>query len=381
MKIGLALSGGGTRAAVFHLGVLRRLAEEKKLEEVSKISTVSGGSLLVAAIFSKNDNKWPTSETFLKKIYPEMKSVLATIDLFSPIDLAKFFFPHPLLTLFQRSRLVAKLLEKRWHVYGDFRELPDYPLWVVNATSVETGKNWRFTKKHMGDWKFGHYYKPAIKLSVAAASSAAVPYALNALKLPIPNEGWFQIDPSTTIPGKVKKPPLSSVRLWDGGAYENLAIEAMWKPDRGLIDCDFLIVSDASAPLSARWDKSNSSSLSQLNSPRLFDVVTDQIRALRSRMLVDAMKVKKDGLEGVLIRMGNTVKRIDKNLDCPRSNDEYEYFQNDGEAQAAINYPTSLQKIPETDFNIIARNGFEATEAILTGYHPSKFNKGFRWNI
>jgi NTE family protein len=45
MQIGLALSGGGIRAAVFHLGVLRRLAEQEFLENVSQISTVSGGSL------------------------------------------------------------------------------------------------------------------------------------------------------------------------------------------------------------------------------------------------------------------------------------------------------------------------------------------------
>ena len=35
MKIGLALSGGGFRATVMHLGVLARLAEADRLEEVS----------------------------------------------------------------------------------------------------------------------------------------------------------------------------------------------------------------------------------------------------------------------------------------------------------------------------------------------------------
>jgi NTE family protein len=53
-RIGLALSGGGIRAAVFHLGVLRRLAFERLLESVSVVSTVSGGSLVAAAIVSRN---------------------------------------------------------------------------------------------------------------------------------------------------------------------------------------------------------------------------------------------------------------------------------------------------------------------------------------
>ncbi len=46
MKIGLSLSGGGFRATVFHLGVLARLAEEGLMEEVTCVSTVSGGQPL-----------------------------------------------------------------------------------------------------------------------------------------------------------------------------------------------------------------------------------------------------------------------------------------------------------------------------------------------
>ena len=44
MKIALALSGGGFRATVFHLGVLARLAKEDRLKYVNFLSTVSGGS-------------------------------------------------------------------------------------------------------------------------------------------------------------------------------------------------------------------------------------------------------------------------------------------------------------------------------------------------
>jgi predicted acylesterase/phospholipase RssA len=47
-RLGLALSGGGFRATLFHLGVLRRLAELDLLRDVSVISSVSGGSILAA---------------------------------------------------------------------------------------------------------------------------------------------------------------------------------------------------------------------------------------------------------------------------------------------------------------------------------------------
>lgn len=46
--IGLALSGGGYRASLFHLGVMARLADEGLLKEVGALSTVSGGSIVGA---------------------------------------------------------------------------------------------------------------------------------------------------------------------------------------------------------------------------------------------------------------------------------------------------------------------------------------------
>jgi predicted acylesterase/phospholipase RssA len=46
--VGLALSGGGFRATLFHLGVVRRLREKNLLSDVSHICSVSGGSITAA---------------------------------------------------------------------------------------------------------------------------------------------------------------------------------------------------------------------------------------------------------------------------------------------------------------------------------------------
>ena len=47
-KFGLALSGGGFRASLFHIGVLARLAENDELRRVEVLSCVSGGSIVGA---------------------------------------------------------------------------------------------------------------------------------------------------------------------------------------------------------------------------------------------------------------------------------------------------------------------------------------------
>src|SRR5207248_5018620 len=47
-KIGLALSGGGFRASLYHLGLVRFLRDAGILTQVSHITSVSGGSIFAA---------------------------------------------------------------------------------------------------------------------------------------------------------------------------------------------------------------------------------------------------------------------------------------------------------------------------------------------
>ena len=47
-KLGLALSGGGFRASLYHLGLLRFLRDAGILSQVTHITSVSGGSVIAA---------------------------------------------------------------------------------------------------------------------------------------------------------------------------------------------------------------------------------------------------------------------------------------------------------------------------------------------
>lgn len=59
--IGLAMSGGGYRAAAFHLGTLRALYDLQIFDKVSIMSTISGGSITGAA-YSLKETDYPTFE-------------------------------------------------------------------------------------------------------------------------------------------------------------------------------------------------------------------------------------------------------------------------------------------------------------------------------
>ena len=61
-SIGLALSGGGFRATLYHLGVIRYLRDSGSLPLVADITAVSGGSI-VAAHLVLNWNRYNGSDS------------------------------------------------------------------------------------------------------------------------------------------------------------------------------------------------------------------------------------------------------------------------------------------------------------------------------
>src|SRR5438552_1970621 len=83
---------------------------------------------------------------------------------------------------------------------------------------------------------------------LAVAAPAAIPYMVGFVNLNTQAEGWFSIDPATDEPRCSIAPMRKAVRLWDGGVYENLGLEPVYKPQRGLVDGNLrlLVVGDAS---------------------------------------------------------------------------------------------------------------------------------------
>lgn len=374
-RIGLALSGGGTRAAAFHLGVLSRLAENGRLEDVSIVSTVSGGSLVIAAVFAASGMRWPTSSAFLDEILPRMRDLLTEGDLLSFAGLGwGGLARHNLSVLTDRAGILAERLASQWGVVGRLADLPDLPLWTINATCIETGKNWRFSKREMGDWSFGRHYSPPFGIAQAAAASAAVPYGIGALRFRLPSQGWMRTDPATREPLEAKSPPSGTVHLWDGGAYENLGLEAIFKPGEPLRGCDYLVCSDASGPLGPPRGFIRPLLGGDLWSPRLFDVASDQIRALRSRMLVREYAAGRT--EGVLVRMGNSTRDIDVAKRHRREPAGYDAFLTDADCRIALAYPTNLKAMPTRSFDMLVRHGRENADITLAHHGGASMSRG-----
>src|SRR5258707_6296608 len=74
---GLALSGGGFRATLFHIGALWRLNELQWLQRLTRISSVSGGSITAGMLALKWDRlkaaNWGQG-AFVKEVVEPLKS-------------------------------------------------------------------------------------------------------------------------------------------------------------------------------------------------------------------------------------------------------------------------------------------------------------------
>jgi NTE family protein len=160
-EVGLALSGGGTRAMAFHAGVLRLLAERGICGRINHISSVSGGSLLTGLIFKLSDWGWPAGEDYTTRVFPEIRRIMTETDL-GTHALRRLMLPANWKYLLSRANMVAQAIETLWSIKSRLADLPNRPVWSVNATTSETGRRFRFKESGVGDYELG--YAAAVNL-------------------------------------------------------------------------------------------------------------------------------------------------------------------------------------------------------------------------
>ena len=188
--VALCLSGGGFRAAAFHLGAVRRLNELGILSQVTVISGVSGGSIL-AAHLAERIPEWP----ILGEVMPEYEERVAA----------------PLRAILNRNfrtgPIVRRLLPWHWddpstgvralgrryqQELTDLRlgDLPDHPRYIFCATDMVTGKYWVFEKEGVGRLEGDRDKHPTWPVARAVAASSCFPPIFSPLSVRAALAGW-----------------------------------------------------------------------------------------------------------------------------------------------------------------------------------------------
>jgi predicted acylesterase/phospholipase RssA len=281
-KLGLALSGGGFRASLFHIGALAALAEKDELRNVEMVSCVSGGSIIGAYYYiklkklleSKTDSEI-NKDDYILLVQETEKDFLEGVQK----NLRVRIFSNPYCNLkmlfnknYSRTHRLGELYEK--HLYrkiwpdgkgmymndllikpkgtdesfdiatDNWARRNKVPQLVLNATSVNTGHNWQFTASWMGEPPGNiqadidvkprlrrMYYKEApelykkFRVGYAVGASSCVPFMFR----PMPLYGLY---------------PGIDLQLIDGGLHDNQGIAALIEQE-----CNNMVVSDASGQL------------------------------------------------------------------------------------------------------------------------------------
>ena len=240
-RIALCLSGGGLRAALFHLGAVRRLTERGVLARLDLVSGVSGGALF-AAFLAERLRPWPRpgrplDPALFDAFVAEPFRGLAASNLRRGLWLAAAWhgsFVEGMRALYAR-RLSARTLET----------LPERPRFVFNATDLNFGANWVFERDRVGSFRAG-YTSPqtpegAARWTVAraVAASSCFPPLFRPMRLALEPDRLRGVRRWTARYTELA----ARLRLSDGGLYDNLGLQPALSTHH-----EILLVSDGGAP-------------------------------------------------------------------------------------------------------------------------------------
>jgi NTE family protein len=172
------------------------------------------------------------------------------------------------------AELVAAELEARVTT-KPLSALPESPRFLFAATDMAFGVDWIYSKDMAGDYRAG--YKTtgldSIKIAHAAAASACFPPVFAPLD-PLIKGNELKGGKAT---GAEADECRNRIRLSDGGVYDNMGLEPVWK------NAETLLASDAGGPFEY---SGNRGALSDVE--RYPDIMGNQTLALRKRWLISS---------------------------------------------------------------------------------------------
>ncbi|HKO55111.1 MAG TPA: patatin-like phospholipase family protein [Thermoanaerobaculia bacterium] len=283
-KIGIALSGGGFRASLFHIGVLAKLAELDVLRHVEVISCVSGGSIVGAFYYLELKKRLESGRTsredYIEIVRDVEQKFLAGVRKNIRTRIAASFsggFKMAFLSGYSRSDIVGELYQKHLFdktaedgqtaprlmsqlkvkpaehkdagpfnpKYDNWRLDAKVPILVLNATTLNTGHNWQFTASWMGE-----------SPQAISATIDAIPRYRRMYYTPEAPKPYDEIPigravgASACVPGLFEPIAMRSlypdrtVRLVDGGVHDNQGLSSLLEQN-----CRVILVSDASGQM------------------------------------------------------------------------------------------------------------------------------------
>jgi NTE family protein len=357
--VAATFSGGGFRATLASLGVVRLLADAGMLPNVRYVSSVSGGSVangLVATAWPELRRRGFSSDAvdelvvdpFVKRISHRSLKMSLVRGIWRTIGPGT------------RTELLARRFDS-WFFDGlQLEDLDPEVRWIVNAANLVSGARFTFERDVVGDYTVGltSTEGTGLRLSLAVASSAAVPGAFAPVRMQ-----KLSFPCGTVAPA-----------LLDGGTYDNTGLEAI---DSERYRDVFVVVLNSGGllrpgaygkiPLVRELARSNS-------------LLYRQSTALRTRALVERFgrgttveegtPLPEGARRGVLTSLATTFP--DDGSGTLRAWRAAHPEQRDHDGRDLALVPTVFDKLDEGLCRALVRRGWWLTGAALSLYHPHR---------
>ena len=232
--VALCLSGGGYRAGIFHAGALTRLNELGILSKVDTFTSVSGGSVANAALatywarLAQAPAPGEVLPGFEEGVARPLRRLarhnVRTGSVLSRLKPSMWFHPGASIEGLA-ERYASELSTLR------FAQLPGRPSFVFCASDMRYGSQWVFDsgRREMGSERAGFEPIPSdLTLARATAASSCVPAVFSAVRL---DGDWFSADRNGSRPAERGE-------LTDGGMYDNLGVEPVWRDHKVVLVSD-----------------------------------------------------------------------------------------------------------------------------------------------
>lgn len=294
-KVGLALSGGGFRASLYHLGVLAQLAELDVLRNVEVLSCVSGGAIVGAYYYLKvrhllqeKVDQDITREDYIRLVHEMIDEFVSGVQknirtrvAINPLKNFRMFwssdysrtvraaelYEHYLYSLvkdghpakkerYLNDLTIAPLTETADGLRKDTNINPKYQNWrrnakipilVLNAATLNTGHTWQFTASWMGEAPAGIDTDIDGNDRLRRMYYSEAPEGHKRIRL------GQAVGASAAVPGVFqpltmdKLYPDRILRLADGGVCDNQGVDTLLEQD-----CKVILVSDASGQMESQ---------------------------------------------------------------------------------------------------------------------------------
>ena len=231
---------------------------------------------------------------------------------------------------------------------GTLNLLPDHPRFVFCATDMAFGASFIFDRDRVGSYLAGYAPPEGFTLAQAVAASACFPPLFGPMRIDRAAER-FKGGRAPGVSADARRQILNDLRVTDGGVYDNMGLEPVWKSHR------VVLVSDAGGLMDAEADNSWTWRIKRYQS-----IQECQARGVRKRFLISGFT--QGTIKGAYIGVSGSTARY--------AGARVPGYSKTFASDVIANIRTDLDAFSEVEQAVLMNHGYALIDAAIRTHAP-----------